>query len=156
MSRSALEKSAMRKMQRMQQQQQMQTHVVATTVPPTAYGVNYGISGSYPMVPVAVPVSAAMGAIPGMPGMPGMPVQGYVPIRLTGDDDDDVDQPGQKSNAVPMHGNLSTFNMNNLLHTNIMESEYFRALYQLKTYHEVIDEIYHSVRIFIVVCFSLC
>jgi hypothetical protein len=137
----------------MQQQQQVQTHAVTTAVPPTGYGMNYGIPGSYPMVPVAVPVSAAMGAIPGMPGMP---VQGYVPIRLTGDDDDDIDQPGQKSNAVPMHGNLSTFNMNNLLHTNIMESEYFRALYQLKTYHEVIDEIYRSVSTLVALCFSLC
>ena len=36
--------------------------------------------------------------------------------------------------------------MNTLLHSNILESEYFRALYQLKTYHEVIDEIYRSVQ----------
>jgi pre-mRNA-splicing factor 38B len=45
-----------------------------------------------------------------------------------------------------MHGSSSNYNMNTLLHSNILESEYFRALYQLKTYHEVIDEIYRSVQ----------
>lgn len=73
-------------------------------------------------------------------------VGGYVPIPLTGDDDDDNDNlPSTKSNALPIHGNHDNFNINSLLYNNIMENEYFRALYQLRTYHEVIDEIYRSV-----------
>ena len=46
---------------------------------------------------------------------------------------------------MPIHGNESNFNINSLLYQNIMESEYFKALYQLRTYHEVIDEIYKRV-----------
>jgi hypothetical protein len=127
MSRSALEKSMIRQMQKLQQQQQEST--VAAVDPSMQYGVPYGMP-PYP------------GAISVAPVAP----QPFVPIRLTGDEDD-IDHPDNKTNAVPMHGNLSTFNMNNLLHNNIMGSEYFRALYQLKTYHEVIDEIYRSVSI---------
>ena len=61
-------------------------------------------------------------------------------------DDDDNEDPSARSNVLPMHGSSSNYNMNTLLHSNILESEYFRALYQLKTYHEVIDEIYRSVQ----------
>jgi len=46
---------------------------------------------------------------------------------------------------MPVHGNGTTFNINSLLHQNILESEYFKALYQLRTYHEVIDEVYRRV-----------
>jgi hypothetical protein len=63
-----------------------------------------------------------------------------------GDDEDNIDPALRASNVLPMHGSEHNFNMNTLLHSNIMESEYFRALYQLKTYHEVIDEIYRSVQ----------
>jgi hypothetical protein len=52
----------------------------------------------------------------------------------------------EKADQHPIHGNSSTFNINNLLHQNILESEYFRALYQLQTYHEVIDEVHASVK----------
>jgi hypothetical protein len=44
----------------------------------------------------------------------------------------------KKKDELPMHGNQSNFNINSLLYNNIMESEYFKALYQLGTYHEVI------------------
>lgn len=44
--------------------------------------------------------------------------------------------------ALPIHGNQTTFNVNSLLANNIMSCDYFRALYPLQTYHEVIDEIY--------------
>eukprot|EP00920_Eleutheroschizon_duboscqi_P025449 GHVT01062632.1.p1 GENE.GHVT01062632.1~~GHVT01062632.1.p1 ORF type:complete len:516 (-),score=108.12 GHVT01062632.1:388-1725(-) len=37
----------------------------------------------------------------------------------------------------------TTFNVNNLLRSNILASEYFKSLYGLKTYHEVVDEIFH-------------
>ena len=69
----------------------------------------------------------------------------FFPIYSSGDDDDNED-PAERTNVLPMHGSSSNFNMNTLLHSNILESEYFRALYQLKTYHEVIDEIYRSVQ----------
>lgn len=49
------------------------------------------------------------------------------------------------ANALPLHGNTTTYNINALLHQNILESDYFRALYQLQTYHEVIDEVHASV-----------
>ena len=66
-------------------------------------------------------------------------------LFFAGDDDDNED-PSSRTNVLPMHGSSSNYNMNTLLHSNILESEYFRALYQLKTYHEVIDEIYRSVQ----------
>lgn len=78
----------------------------------------------------------AMAVVPGQPA--------FVPIPLTGDEEDN-DVTAVSSNVLPMYGNSSNFNINNLLYNNVMENEYFRALYQLRTYHEVIDEIYRSV-----------
>lgn len=52
----------------------------------------------------------------------------------------------KKNNALPLWGNEKTMNLNNLILTNILSSHYFKVnLYQLKTYHEVIDEIYYQV-----------
>ena len=68
----------------------------------------------------------------------------FVPIPLTGDEEDNEDPTAPKTNVLPMYGNSSNYNINNLLYNNIMENEYFRALFQLRTYHEVIDEIYRS------------
>ena len=67
-----------------------------------------------------------------------------VPIR-TEEEENDGDEE-HKKNVLPIHGNTTTFNINGLLFNNIMESDYFKALYQLRTYHEVIDEVYNSVR----------
>lgn len=72
----------------------------------------------------------------------GMPVAAPI-IR---GDDDDFDSPQHKSNALPMHGNTTNYNINSLLYNNIMDNPYFHALYQLRTYHEVIDEIKRSVK----------
>src|SRR6202007_3305982 len=72
-------------------------------------------------------------------------MQQYAPIPLTGDEEDTDVDPTVKTNVLPMHGNTSNYNINNLLYNNILENEYFKALYQLRTYHEVIDEIYRSV-----------
>ncbi|CAB3376031.1 Hypothetical predicted protein [Cloeon dipterum] len=53
---------------------------------------------------------------------------------------------GKKSNVLPLWGNERTMNMNNLILTNIQASHYFKMnLYELKTYHEVVDEIYYKV-----------
>ena len=93
----------------------------------------------YPMAP--------MGMMPGMmyPNPYEYVQQPYVPIPLTGDEDD-IEDPEHKTNTIAMHGNLSTFNINTLLHQNITESDYFKALYQLRTYHEVVQEINASVK----------
>lgn len=49
-------------------------------------------------------------------------------------------------NPLPIHGNDKTMNLNSLILTNIQSSPYFKVnLYELKTYHEVIDEIYYKV-----------
>lgn len=49
--------------------------------------------------------------------------------------------PDERKNAIEMT-NTNTYNMNNLLRENILTSEYFKSLYQLKTCSEVVDEIY--------------
>ncbi|KAK3928097.1 Pre-mRNA-splicing factor 38B [Frankliniella fusca] len=53
----------------------------------------------------------------------------------------------KKGNTLPIWGNERTMNMNPLILTNIQSSHYFKVnLYELKTYHEVIDEIYYKVQ----------
>ncbi|KAG5680692.1 hypothetical protein PVAND_010184 [Polypedilum vanderplanki] len=53
----------------------------------------------------------------------------------------------KKNNSLPIYGNHETMNLNNLILTNIQSSVYFKVtLFQLKTYHEVIDEIYYQVK----------
>lgn len=50
------------------------------------------------------------------------------------------------NNPLPIWGNEKTMNLNPLILTNIQSSPYFKVnLYELKTYHEVIDEIYYRV-----------
>lgn len=50
------------------------------------------------------------------------------------------------NNPLQCWGNEKTMNMNHLILTNIQSSPYFKVnLYELKTYHEVIDEIYYKV-----------
>ena len=52
------------------------------------------------------------------------------------------------NNPMPIWGNEKTMNLNPLILTNIQSSPYFKVnLYELKTYHEVIDEIYYRVSI---------
>ncbi|WAR30634.1 PR38B-like protein [Mya arenaria] len=51
------------------------------------------------------------------------------------------------NNTLAIWGNEKTMNLNSLILTNIQSSPYFKVqLYELKTYHEVIDEIYYKVR----------
>jgi len=50
------------------------------------------------------------------------------------------------NNTLPIHGNEKTMNLNTMILTNIQASPYFKVqLYELKTYHQVIDEIYTRV-----------
>ena len=70
---------------------------------------------------------------------------GEAPVEAAGALAEEIAPPPQqldrKKNCLPMHGNASTFNINSLLHRNILESEYFQNLFQLETYHEVLREI---------------
>ncbi len=51
-------------------------------------------------------------------------------------------------NNLTTWGNSRTMNLNHLLLTNVQNSPYFKVrLFQLKTYHEVVDEIYYKVRL---------
>lgn len=62
----------------------------------------------------------------------------------SGDEDGTVAK--KQSNVLPLHGNERTMNLNPLILTNIQSSHYFKVnLYELKTYHEVVDEIYYKV-----------
>uniref|UniRef100_A0A2C9K3Q3 Pre-mRNA-splicing factor 38 n=1 Tax=Biomphalaria glabrata TaxID=6526 RepID=A0A2C9K3Q3_BIOGL len=50
------------------------------------------------------------------------------------------------SNALTTWGNDKTMNLNTLILTNIQSSPYFKVqLFELKTFHEVVDEIYYRV-----------
>lgn len=62
----------------------------------------------------------------------------------SGDEDGTVAK--KQSNVLPLYGNERTMNLNPLILTNIQSSHYFKVnLYELKTYHEVVDEIYFKV-----------
>lgn len=53
------------------------------------------------------------------------------------------------NNPLTVWGNEKTMNLNTLILTNIQSSPYFKVnLFELKTYHEVIDEIYYKVNNF--------
>ena len=149
MSRSALARSqqrnqgaaeqtstAQRHQQLLQQQQMlMYSQMGMNYATSYQYPSNFTINQQYPSVPPQYSQHYPQAT----PQYSQIPTQ-YVPIKLTGDEDDN-DDPNNRKSTIPMQGNPTTYNINNLLHQNIMENEYFRALYQLKTYHEVLDEI---------------
>ncbi|KAI8137264.1 PRP38 family-domain-containing protein [Fennellomyces sp. T-0311] len=49
------------------------------------------------------------------------------------------------SNKLETWGNEATMNMNAILYQNILASPYFKSLYEKKTFHEIVDEIYNEV-----------
>ncbi|XP_075156426.1 pre-mRNA-splicing factor 38B [Haematobia irritans] len=54
---------------------------------------------------------------------------------------------GKIHNTLPLWGNEGTMNLNPLILANIQSSSYFKVhLFKLKTYHEVVDEIYYQVK----------
>lgn len=58
-------------------------------------------------------------------------------------DEDDV---GRKNGELPFWGNQQTMNINPLILTNVRNSAYYKStLLDLKTYHEVVDQIYYKV-----------
>ena len=64
----------------------------------------------------------------------------------------DIDGVGldrKQKNTLPLYGNKETMNLNSMIRTNILGSPYFKEdLFQFKTFHEVVDEIYYKVRTF--------
>ncbi len=49
-------------------------------------------------------------------------------------------------NTLPLYGNRESMNLNSMILTNIQGSPYFKEdLYQYKTFHEVVDEIFYKV-----------
>eukprot|EP01121_Diplochlamys_sp_Union-15-3_P021072 TRINITY_DN841_c0_g1_i3.p2 TRINITY_DN841_c0_g1~~TRINITY_DN841_c0_g1_i3.p2 ORF type:complete len:129 (-),score=37.83 TRINITY_DN841_c0_g1_i3:752-1105(-) len=54
-------------------------------------------------------------------------------------------QQQQKAQRLEVWGNPDTMNLQQILLVNIQASDYFKSLYALKTYHEVVDEIYNTV-----------
>lgn len=79
------------------------------------------------------------------PSLPGMQPQPQDP------EDDDDDDPtiwtASKSKSVlQFHGNERTMNINPLILTNVQGSPYFKVeLFTIKTFHEVVDQIYYKV-----------
>lgn len=61
------------------------------------------------------------------------------PTSQTNKEQEEQDaDPERVKNILPIYGSSSTFNINTLLYNNIMEADYFKALYQLRTYHEIV------------------
>lgn len=53
----------------------------------------------------------------------------------------------KQKNTLPVYGNKETMNINPMILSNIQGSAYFKEdLYKMKTFHEVIDEIFYKAR----------
>jgi pre-mRNA-splicing factor 38B len=53
----------------------------------------------------------------------------------------------RESNVLAIWGNKNSMNMNSLVLSNIISSQYFKNnLYEKTTYHEIVDEIYYQVK----------
>lgn len=153
-----LQRQQQQQMQQLQQQQAMayaaayQQQAGAMYDPYTLamYQQQVAAAGGYydPYAAYAASVAAAPAATNAIPAV--APVGGYeqgaaVPAAGDEEDEDFDSDPAKKKNTVPMHGSAN-YNINTLLFDNIMSSDYFRALFQLRTYHEVISEIERVVK----------
>ena len=111
-----------------------------------------------PMVPVIpqlqtslVAQKAAISAISAKVNARAQAAQDYDEEEDEEEDESDSDptvarKPRKASNVLPLRCN-ETMGLNPLIYQNIQSSPYFKNnLFQLKTYHEVIDEIYYSVK----------
>lgn len=62
----------------------------------------------------------------------------------------------KQKNTLPIYGNKDTMNINPMILSNIQGSAYFKEdLYKMKTFHEVIDEIFYKVSHLILLWLSL-
>jgi pre-mRNA-splicing factor 38B len=149
MSRSALEKQFLRQRQR-EVQAQLQVVNTQHTLAYVSQQQQYAANQQYGTYQMYYPQQQAMhGGIPTNP----LSMVSYIPVTamdpynptVASYPSTAIEQPEDNSNILPMHGNSTNFNINALLYNNIMESDYFKALYQLRTYHEVLGEIQQSV-----------
>jgi len=99
-----------------------------------------------------VPVPPVM--IPGVPPVSGIPIPGAEDEY--GEEKEEISEERkqrrkerketrEKKNKLELHGDLEKMNLSALIYNNILGSTYFKGLYKLKTYHEIVDEIYYSV-----------
>lgn len=69
-------------------------------------------------------------------------------------DEEEEEEFRPRGNVLKLWGNIITMNLNPMIHTNIIQSPYFKTnLIELTTYHEVIDEIYYKVRLRLFITF---
>ena len=62
---------------------------------------------------------------------------------------DELNKKLTQKNTLPVYGNKETMNINPMILSNIQGSAYFKEeLYTLKTFHEVVDEIFYKVGLF--------
>ena len=136
---SRAQENYMNKMKmRQQQQQQVQQQVPQMVYypPVTGYQVMPGQVVPGQVVPAQFQgVAAAQQPQVGAVGYPQSTlVQG-------GEEQKHEEKP---KNVLEIYGNSTTFNINTLLYNNILEADYFKALYQLRTYHEIVGKILFS------------
>ncbi|KAF8566937.1 hypothetical protein P879_10791 [Paragonimus westermani] len=75
-----------------------------------------------------------------------MALQYVDPLACSAPVDDEEEDQTPRGNILKLWGNQQTMNLNTMIYTNIVQSPYFKTnLIELKTYHEVIDEIYYKV-----------
>lgn len=133
MSRSAMEKQA-----------RQQPDVSATPAAQPAAVMYPGVAMGYdPYAMAAYAAANGMYMDPTAAAMMQMAPVSYVPIK---GDDEDYEDPAQRMNVLSLHGNTSNFNINTLLFDNIMTNDYFKALYNVHTYHEVLTEAQRSLK----------
>jgi hypothetical protein len=72
----------------------------------------------------------------------GVPVT--VPVQTTEQTNQEKEE--EKKSKLEVCGNKETMNLQEILYINIKASNYFKDLYRIKTYHEIIDEIYYQVK----------
>lgn len=100
-------------------------------VPAPPMGMPYRVQGVQGMQQMYFP-PAQQPLYPGMAQYPHAPPAAEPP----------AEDESSRSKVFPVHGNTTNFNINSLLYNNILQSDYFKALYQLRTYHETIGAYY--------------
>jgi len=72
---------------------------------------------------------------------------GMDPVYEEEEEEEEIEaRNGRGGNVLPIWGNQRTMNMNPLILTNVTNSPYFKVnLFEIKTYHEVVDQIYYKV-----------
>jgi len=94
-----------------------------------------------PGFPPGTPQFQQQYAHPGMVNFAGVPPP--IPVPMAAQMTEEMD-PEERKNLFEMQVDAH-FNMNSMLSQNILASDYFKSLYELKTVNEVIDEIWNEV-----------